>query len=84
MRIGEGMWTSAKKKLLLTPSAITEAEIQSQTKDGLDVLDEDYSESRLQRRFVSATGYLLCTIPVRAVLAFMTNLSAPLRFDRGC
>ena len=72
MRIGEGMWTSAKK-LLLTPSAITEAEIQSQTKDGsFHVLDEDYSESRLhQRRFVSASGYLLCTIPVRAVLAFM-------------
>ena len=69
------MWTS-EKKLLLAPSAITETEIQSQTKDGLDVLDEDYSESRLhQRCFVSASGYLLCTIPVRAVLAFMTNLS---------
>ena len=42
MRIGEGMWTTAKK-LHFTPSAITEAEIQSQTKDGsFHVLDEDY------------------------------------------
>ena len=67
-----------QKKLLLTPSAITEAEIQSQTNDSsFHVLDEDYSESMLhQRRFVSASGYLLCTIPVRAVLALMTNLSA--------